>query len=885
MAVEGNQQSDVSGLNGVIVSGNTTNDDPDIRNSVVEDEARAVDSSKTISPMKDEIDVSGIQNAVVRVEAEDHDTSKFISPKKDEDAGLSNCSAAEISASMKDHGDNSEMRTHVDTSKLASPMEDENKLPDIKRNVVSSGTKVFYSSTEFFPMEDKNDAPEIRNDVNSVAEGSGSSKVISHMNVTIGAGVFDSSKVEIPIKGKNDNSDIKSNVVNSGADGFDFSRIISPMDITSGVEDKNAASEIRNNAVSSGIEDVDASQIISPMDVTSGAEGVDTSKLISPMEVKNVVSEIRSYDVDSGAEGFHSFQIISSMEDDNDESEIRNNDSCEAEGIDEGENGASLNGTDVVSRGTEGTDASKDIASVEGENGGALKIGTHVSSQAKSFNASKVMSPMKDDGACLFKCSTTDEIKPFNTEYAEGDKESKKSAELRERKKSKYLSPPYVNLGKGSKGLSNLKESETGSSGDPVHEEGNGTSDKLASPPPGAKSGSKGREKNGYLSDKHASSSAAAKTGSKKRGRPPKKSVSASANLQEISATSAELLSELHLAALDCLHPYDNKKFDRSEVFFSSFRALVYRGEEQADVAAGSSDKSQNLQVGSCAESKSRPKKRKREEKTAGSSERGPKKKEKEKSSTIGSTNVLPNLKAAETGSFTIENYPVAPTVNMKPQQNRTEEGTANVTQVPNQTAAITLDFSRETIQPLPPSIDLSHETPKTNFLCFDSKEAVGIPDLNNRSVPGGVPGPKKRGRKKKAETLANANAHANANANSNANVNANANANANVNADGNAGKKKRRRRRKDGTYADDSMTNALLSTNGTNAKPISLETPGTPAGEAPSIDQIKKNLEMMTAMLEKSGDNLSSEMKAKLETEIKGLLKKVTAIPGSSSS
>ncbi|XP_011071869.1 uncharacterized protein LOC105157223 [Sesamum indicum] len=56
-------------------------------------------------------------------------------------------------------------------------------------------------------------------------------------------------------------------------------------------------------------------------------------------------------------------------------------------------------------------------------------------------------------------------------------------------------------------------------------------------------------------------------------------------------------------------------------------------------------------------------------------------------------------------------------------------------------------------------------------------------------------------------------------------------------------------------------------------------------AAETPDIALIRQNVEMMKSTLQKAGNSLSSEMRAKLENEIKAFLEKLSSMGGSSSS
>ncbi|XP_074312784.1 uncharacterized protein LOC141648189 [Silene latifolia] len=595
-------------------------------------------------------------------------------------------------------------------------------------------------------------------------------------------------------------------------------------------------------------------------------------------------------------------------------------------------------------------DASKVLPPKKVEDGDAT-MGIHIfRAETENPDASKTISLMQDQdddteirtkkltdegGArlnsppVLSKCSFAVDGIVLAAQNRDGQSDSKRLVVSRQRKQSKYLSPPYVNLSKG------VKASDQENSAVLGDEEGN---DLHGSSPPPSKSGSKGKKRE--LSTK---------------------SVVSADNLQDIRASSGELLSELHLAALDCLYPCENEYFDPIEIFFTIFRSSVFRDKSNSEADKKDTGVRRKELLGGIFEENASEMEIKSEAK---------KRKRKEKPSNGSTTNLLPA--SLNDGNVNVDL-------------------TSPLTGIPviweaKPTTPNSLDFSEKDTHSNSESVDFSKDLRKTISVSFEDTEPVSIPDLNGNSMnsnvlaagsqsegpsvltgmPGtkkrgkkkgtvraitnldanesfmnseepaagsqsegpsvltGMPGPKKRGRKK-GIVQAVTNPDGNDSSMNREELAAGSQSEdpsvlngmpaprkrgsmertvlANTNPVGNHERKKRRRRRKDGTYAND-LPNADAHI--LNTTPISLEvclrnvepTPPAPMcplntslspdalpAEAPSLDQVKKSLGLITTMLENSWNNLLPEMKGTLEIEIQGLLQKINTMSSSSSS
>ncbi|KAL9275519.1 hypothetical protein AKJ16_DCAP11923 [Drosera capensis] len=381
----------------------------------------------------------------------------------------------------------------------------------------------------------------------------------------------------------------------------------------------------------------------------------------------------------------------------------------------------------------------------------SVTINDDVQGEAKEPDSFRPVSLLINEDSDLLKCVIPAENVVSSSKVCGGmtEDQDRKGSDSRARKKSKYLSPPFIDADQGSKDSPSLEvgEADNTTSSSPK---------KRGRKPRGFGSGS--------FSGFHSSRQMISSTDF----------IDKAGILEAMNVDSAELISQLHLAALDCLYPYENRRFDSAEVFFTNLDAKYL---------------SANIYC---------------------SNERNPwqKSRENEENKLVQSdgvgcaglfdpnTNVIRSY-LSQDSQIIDSNVPSK----LQPRRKRNEE---TLTSFPQQAG------------------DIGNAVEK-----------------------------KKRGRKRKVDTV---------------------------------------------TYGRN--TAGFPVTNGNSAKPISLEVclgemaphssavsmglpflsspvTGNPAGQVHSVSDIRRNLEMMTSMLENSGDNLSPQMKQKLENEIQGLLKK----------
>lgn len=409
-----------------------------------------------------------------------------------------------------------------------------------------------------------------------------------------------------------------------------------------------------------------------------------------------------------------------------------------------------------------------------------------------------------------------------------GDTEHKdvKNSNLRPRRKSKYLSPPFTDLIKGKPS----KESES----------------------PGDKSIQK-------------NSSPSIVKCSRKKKQPTKSIASlAPANLETITASSAELLLQLHIVACDTSKPYYSKGCDPVKLFFNRFRASVFCSlsiEEQKRADKRVSQKKDKTQVKKMGKEKDMT--------------------ESDKKAPSGLCGVMLDFSSNSPLMVNDHQLGCSPiSSNIKPQRKRKRKvepvenpGASQTTQIPD------LNCDSATLDPLQVTSQMTSQeetkiepekkkrkkkktiTPVTNML--------STPYLNGNSV-----------KQISLEMCLQdsgpylCSASAGMNSISNSNV---------VSPPGFCAKVSTPSKPTPPVKSEPvEKVNTVIGFDPNSKSSSPLQNSQSSSGM--SLDQMKQSLEFMTSMLEKSGDMISPVMRANLEKEIKNLLKKVDPMIRSSS-